>query len=162
MSSNDAPSPIVRLGFGIAAFFGVMGGPISGYFLTRIFFEAQASANWLSVTGTLTKAKIGETGFGRYVADVAYTYRVGDNDFVGSRIRASDGEYNIRDGAVQAIRGLAVGQTVQVYYSPSDPGQAVLRTGAGFQEYALLLVPVLMFGFGLWSFRLLWWTRRRG
>jgi len=161
MNRNDGQSPIVRVGFAIAAFFCVIGGPISGYFLTRIFFEARASASWPSVSGTVTKVQIGNTGVGRYFADVSYNYRVGGNDLTGSKVRASDGEYNIRDGAVQAIRGLSVGQSVPVYYNPSDPGQALLRPGAGFQEYALLFVPVLMFGFGVWSYRLLWRTRRR-
>src|SRR5688572_9044768 len=160
MDNTDDQSPIVRVGFGIAAFFCVIGGPISGYFLGNIFLEARASATWPSVSGTITKAQVGTTGVGRYFADVSYTYRVGGDDLTGSKVRASHGEYNVRDGAVQAIRGLSVGQSVPVFYNPSDPGQAVLRPGAGFQEYALLFVPLVMFGFGIWSFRLLWRTRR--
>src|SRR5688572_26282110 len=101
MDSNDGQSPIVRFGFAIAAFFCVVGGPISGYFLTKIFLEARASASWPSVSGTVTRAQVGNTGVGRYFADVGYTYRVGEDEFTGSKVRASDGEYNARDGAVQ-------------------------------------------------------------
>ena len=158
---DNKPSPIVRFGFGLAAFFFVIGGPLSGYFLTKIFLEARASANWPSVAGTLTKAEVRDTGVGRYCADVAYLYRVGANEFTGSRIRASDGEYNFRDGAVQALGALKVGQIVPVYYNPAEPRQSVLRPGAGFQEYILLLVPIVMFAIGIWAYRLLWRTRQR-
>lgn len=153
-------SSIVRFGFGIAAFFLVISGPVSGYFLGRIILEAEASAAWPAADGTLTKAQVGETEVGRYFADVAYTYRVGDAEFTGSRIRASDGEYNIRDGAVQSIRDLTVGEPLAVFYNPADPRQAVLQPGAGFQEYALLLVPLGLLAVGIWSLRLLWRTRQ--
>jgi hypothetical protein len=137
----------------------ILSAPVSGYFLTRIFFEARASASWPSVMGTLTKAEVAEVGIGRWRADVAYSYRVGRNEFTGSRIRASDGEYEIRDGAVQAMDGMNVGQRMSVFYKPSDPQQSVLRPGVGFQEYALLFVPVLMLGAGVAS---LYFLRRSG
>jgi hypothetical protein len=153
-------SPIVRFGFGLAALIFVIGGPISGYFLGRIFLEAKASSAWPSVLGTITKAQVGETEVRRYFADVAYSYRVDGREFMGSRIRASDGEYKIRDGAVQAIGDLKVGQQAPVYYSPANPRQSMLQAGPGFQEYALLLVPVGMLVVGLRYFRLLWRTRK--
>jgi hypothetical protein len=161
MDSNDSQSSIVHFTLAVAALFGVAGSPISGYFLTKIFLEARASASWPSVSGTVTKAQVGSAGFGRYFADVSYIYHIGGNDLTGTRVRASDGEYDGRDGAIQAIRGLSVGQTVLVFYDPSDPRQAVLRPGASFQEYALLVIPLLMFGSGLGVFCFLWWTRRR-
>ncbi len=157
---NDEQSPIVRFGFAVGAFFCLVGGPISGYFLTMIFLEAQASGSWPAVSGTILKAEVGTTGVDRYFADVRYNYRVGANEFTGSRIRASDGEFDVRDGAEQAIRGLSVGQAIPVFYNPTDPKQALLKPGVGFQEYALLLVPFIMFGFGVWSFHVLWRTRR--
>jgi hypothetical protein len=155
---NSGQSPIVRFGFGLAAFIFVIGGPISGFFLGRIFLEAKASAAWPAVIGTITRAEVGTTAVGRYFADVAYTYYVGDAEFTGSKIRASDGECNIRDGAVQAIGDLTVGKQIPVFYNPSDPRKALLEPGAGCQEYVLLLVPAGMFVMGLWSFRLLWRT----
>lgn len=156
---KSQPSPIVRFGLGLFAILLVVSAPMSGYFLVQIFLDAKASANWPSVTGMLTKSQVGDRGAGRYFADVAYTYRIGASEFVGSKVRASDGDYNIRDGAVQMIRGLAVGQPVTVYYDPSNPRKALLRPGAGFQEYALLFVPLMMFGIGVGAFWLLF--RRR-
>jgi hypothetical protein len=156
---SNAHSPIVRFGAGLAAVLFVIGGPVSGYFLTQILLEARASATWPSVMGKLTKVEVGETEVGRYYSDVTYLYQVGERQFTGSRIRASDGEYNIRDGAVQAIDGLTVGAPVSVFYNPTNPQQAVLRPGAGVVEYLLLLVPVVMFAIGVWLLRLLWQTR---
>jgi len=76
---------------------------------------------------------------------VAYQYHVANRTYTGTRIRVSDSEYQIRDGAAQAIRGLTQGQRVPVYYNPDDVSQSVLRTGAGFQDYALLAVPIVNF-----------------
>ena len=153
-------SPIVRFGIGLGAFICVVSAPISGYFLTRIFLEAQASSAWPSVMGTLTKAQVGEKSVGRYFADVAYSYRVGTSEFTGFRVRASHGEYDIRDGAVQEIRGLTPGQQIAVFYDPANPRSAVLQPGAGFQEYTLLFVPLIMCGMGVFGFWRLWRTRR--
>jgi len=163
MGNSSLRSPIVRFGLCVFACVFLLSAPVSGYFLTQIFLEARTSASWPSVTGTLTRAKVGERGFRRYFANVAYTYRVGSQEFTGSKIRASDGECNIRDGAVQAIRGLTVGQTVTVFYNPSNPRQAMLQVGAGFQEYAMLFIPVLMFSIGVLFVVLFWlsWRRRR-
>ncbi len=158
--SQDRQSRIVRFGFAIGALLLVMGGPISGYFLTRIFLEAKASATWPAVNGIIARVQVGETSAGQFFPDVAYTYTVGTVVFTGTRIRTSDGEYAIRDGAVQAMQELTVGAPITVYYNPSNPRQSVIRNGAGWQEYVLLLVPVAMFAIGIWSVRRLWRTRR--
>jgi len=159
---NNAQSPIVLFGGGLIAFMFFISGPISGYFLGRIFLQARASATWPSVTGTLAKAQVGETAVRRYFADVRYSYRVDNKDLTGSKVRASDGEYKVRDGAVQAIRGLTAGQPVEVFYNPSNPRMAVLCPGAGFQEYALLFVPVMISGIGVGAFWFLLRMRRSG
>ena len=161
MNSN-LESPVVRFGFGLGAFFFFISGPISGFFLTRIFFEAKASADWPNVPGILTRAEVLRNELGRFRADVTYSYKVTNEAFTGTRIRASDGEYDNRDGAVQAIRGLIPNQQVQVYYNPADPRRAVLRPGVGFQEYALLFIPVLMSAIGAYAFSKLWRTRTNG
>ena len=96
---------------------------------------------------------------GRYYADVAYNYEVDRRSYTGSRIRASDGEFDIRDGAVQAMRGLREGQQVMVYYNPADAAQSVLCAGAGLQEYALRALPVVMFTMGAVAFWHPWQTR---
>jgi hypothetical protein len=80
-------------------------------------------------------------------------------EFTGHRIRASDGEYGSRDGAVRAIQGLAPGQRVAVYFDPDEPARSVLRPGAGSQEYIQLLVSVVMFSLGFALVLALWRSR---
>lgn len=157
--AGPSGSPIVRFGAWLLAFILVLTGPVSGFALARIFLEARASAAWPSVPGTLTWAGVRTETFGGYFADVAYTYRVGDEEFTGTRLRTSDGKYSDREGATQAIRGLSPGQRVTVYYNPASPEKSVLYPGAGVQEYVLLLVPVAVEAAGVWALVRLWRTR---
>lgn len=161
MASDNNQSSIVRFGRVLAAVALIFTAPVSGYFFARMFLDARASANWPFVDGSLTKAEVGTTSVGRYFPDVAYSYRVGDRDFVGSTVRFSDGEYRDRNAAAQAISGLSVAQSVKVFYDPADPSRTVLQTGAGFQEYALLCIPLIMLGIGVLLIVHLWRTRQR-
>ncbi len=157
---HSAASPIVRFGAAIGAAFCVFGSPMMGFFLTRIFLEAKASASWPTTPGILQKVAVREDSVNRYFAEVAYTYSVNGQEYTGSRISASDGEYNVRDGAVQAIAGLQTGKTVDVHYNPTNPNHSVIRAGAGFPEYFLLFLPVGIFAVGVHLFRLLYLTRK--
>jgi hypothetical protein len=149
-------SPITRLGVALGATFLILGSFISGFVLLRIVMEARATEKWPTVDGRLSRARIAEVGVGRYRADVAYDYEVNGQNYTGSRVRTSDGEYDARDGAAQAIQGLQAGQPVTVYYKPADPATSVLRAGAGFQEYALIAVPGIMFAMGCFAFLRAW------
>lgn len=146
---KEESSPILRFGRWLGAILFVIAGPISGYFLLQIYLTARASEAWPTVSGEITKADVAITAVGRYHADVEYTYNVRGRDLVGNRIRASDGEFDFPGGAEQTIRGLEPGQRVEVHYDPTDPARSVIRTGAHFQEYALLLVPVVIFSLGV-------------
>ena len=41
-----------------------------------------------------------------------------------------------------------MGQRIAVYYELHDPSESVLEPGAGYQEYALLGVPVILLVMG--------------
>jgi hypothetical protein len=144
-------SGLVRFGRWLGAVAFLLAGPVSGFFLFRLFREAQASDRWPSVPGRVLRASVGTTAIGRYFPDVSYSYRVNGREYLGTRVRASDGESNIRDAAEQTIHDLAPGMRKRVYYDPDDPARSVLRTGAGYQEYGLLLVPVLITTVGIRS-----------
>lgn len=158
---QSANTTIARFGVALAAAMCLSGSLLMGFFLTRIFLEARASADWPTTAGILRKAEVARTSVNFYYADVAYTYAVAGNAYSGSRIAASDGEYKDRDGAVQALQGLQVGQPVTVYYNPVDPDRSVLRPGAGLAEYILLCLPSAVFCYGIYLVRLLNRTRRR-
>lgn len=154
-------SPMLRrLRFLGASFFTFFGAPICGYFLTQIFLEARASADWPSTDGNFTRVEIREVA-GRYSSDVSYAYAVNGRNYVGTRVRASDGEIPDRRAVERELAGFAVGQRVRVYYDPADPSRSLLRVGAGLQEYVLLVVPVLMLGGGVLVLVHLWCTRPR-
>ncbi|MHC5540007.1 DUF3592 domain-containing protein [Singulisphaera rosea] len=155
-------SPLVRFGRTLGAIIIIAAAPVSGYFLGQAFLTARASVNWPTVPGVLTQAKVRDPGIGGFHADVVYIYTVAGRQFAGTRIRASDGEHKQREGAEQALRGLAPGQQVTVHYDPADPGRSLLQTGAGFQEYAQLFVPVGMLSYGIYLLVSLRRSRRRG
>jgi hypothetical protein len=145
-------SPILRIGWTIGGLFLLAGGPISGYFLGNMVLEARRSATWPVVPGVVQDAHVEDRSalnHGAFYAVLAYTYRVGSNDFAGSRIRASDGELPTAESASSELVGLSVGTPVTVYYDPVAPESSVLKPGARWQEYALLMVPVVMFCLGL-------------
>ena len=149
----SASSPIVRVGAAMSAFFLIIGAPISGYFLGRIFLEARASSSWPSVIGSITKSQVVKKAGSRYFPDIAYSYQINGRAFTGTRIRASHGEFDRREAADQVIDGLGVGQEVSVYHDPIHPEQSVLQPGADFREYVLLCVPIGMLVAGLWLVR---------
>ena len=146
-------SPTQRLGAVILGFLCTGGAIVSAFFITQLFLQAQASARWPTVSGTLTKARVS----GHYIADVSYRYDVGGITYTGTKIRASDGQYSDEGEAAQAIQGLSPEQVVQVSYNPANPTQSFLRPGAGAPEYAMLCIPFIMFGVGAF---LLWFTWR--
>ena len=145
-------SPIVRFGVLLGGGIALLTGPVSGFFLTRIFLEAQASAQWPHVQGILEKAEVKDVGLPlhpRYQADVEYSYRVDGVAYHGHRIRASDGEVEYREAVEDELKGLIAGQPVSVYFDPERKSRCVLRIGARYQEWALLLVPVGIFVWGI-------------
>jgi hypothetical protein len=81
-----------------------------------------------------------------------YTYRVQGRAFRGTHYRAlvteSSGSW-----AEDVVRGLPVGAHVPVYYSPDDPGQALLRSGlsAGDAFLGLFLLPLNSIALALWA-----------
>ena len=148
LMSDEIQSPIVRFGLSLGVLLCFLSVPVSGYFLTQIVIQARGSHDWPSVEGQLLRAQVGGNGAHGFHADVSYRYEVNGQIYNGQRVRTSDGEYKIRDGAKQAIRGLIAGQRITVYYDPHDPSESVLEPGAGYQEYTLLGVPVILLVMG--------------
>ena len=149
----EKSSPILTFGYWFGAIVLVFSGSISGYSLLQMCLTARATGAWPSVPGVITRAEVGIRGVSSYYADVSYSYEAGGREFTGHRIDRSNFGYSGRDGAAQAIQGLAPGRSVAVHFDPSDPAQSVLRPGAGAQDYLLLLVPIIMISIGLAGIR---------
>jgi hypothetical protein len=150
MNGQKSFSPIIRVGMIVWGLLFSLGAPVSGYFLFRIFLQARANANWPAVPGLITHAGVVEIGEfkPKYKTEVAYDYSVAGTAYTGNRIRTSDGEWDDRDGAIQALGSLATGARVMVHYDPADPSQSLLQPGVGFQEVAILIAPLIMLGIG--------------
>ncbi|MBX3434903.1 MAG: DUF3592 domain-containing protein [Pirellulales bacterium] len=123
--------------------------PVAAFLSGRLFLEASESANWPTVIGTMRRAEVRRLPLGKYEVDVSYDYSINDTLYIGSRICASDGQHKYHSDAEYQLRGLHVGKLVTVHYDPTSPSRSVLRAGAGFQEYVLLIVPFMCFGMGL-------------
>jgi hypothetical protein len=149
-------SAIVRFGAILGAGILLLSAPTSGFFLTKIFLEASASSRWPHVEGILEKSEVKDISLGprrRYEADVLYSYHVAGVAYQGNRVRMSDGEVDQREAIEDLLKDLVVGNRVAVYYDPKRKSQSVLRPGAGFQEWFLLLVPVGIFVWGVITMR---------
>ncbi len=83
-----------------------------------------------------SKVKITRTGDDdRYTADIKYEYRVDGTTHDGERVYFDlksltsffEPSYNLRSEAYDIVDDYPCGATVDVYYDPDDPGQAVLE-----------------------------------
>ena len=148
---SNLQSPIVRFGIFLGSAIFVLSSLVSGYFLTNIFLEAKAAEGWPHTEGKLERVEIVMASARWYHSDVAYRYNVQGRAYVGTRIRTSDGKYNERESVEREVWGLRVGEAVRVFYNPENPKKSVLRTGAGFQEYGLLCIPLIMLSVGLFG-----------
>ena len=132
-------------------------GCISGLFFFGLFFtvgaglaywgwtvlqKAQASTTWPSVQGEILASDVNywsdEDG-DYYQPEVTFEYTVADRRYEASRINfSSDTSYNTNDDAQAVTNRYPVGQTIPVYYDPTEPDTAVLEPGATAGSYLLL------------------------
>lgn len=130
--------------------------------------DANDSRNWPSTTGAVDNVRVtwstsntapdSGTRAREYYYEVYYGYEVGGQLYSGSRYSLGDGStasdrtWNTEEEAREAAsNAYSPSQPIDVYYDPSDPASAVLKTGAGVGTYvpmifgvALLLVGLLL------------------
>jgi len=116
-------------------------GGVIGFFGVRTFQNAQASQEWPSVRGQVTQSQVGthdSDGTTMYSANVVYEYTVGDRSYVNDRIHFGEGSSSNPRPAHNMVAEYPVGASVDVYYSPDDPLNAVLEPGtSGLGVWAL-------------------------
>ncbi|MCV9935949.1 DUF3592 domain-containing protein [Boseaceae bacterium BT-24-1] len=126
--------------------------------------KVRRAKGWVQAQGRITLSTMGvrrppagnEIGTVVNVPDVAYTFKIGGQDYRGTRVSLGDisGKY-----AEEALARYPAGKTVTVYYDPADPDDCVLERdapkgavkGCGL---ALLVVVLLVWG--------LYWVATRG
>jgi hypothetical protein len=114
--------------------------------------QVNAARDWPAVSGKVTYATI-ETSYssrgGRaYYPRIAYEYKVNGQPYQSSKISFGTpvglGNYN---AVLQKVAGYPIESTVQVYYNPDNPAEAVLEKTAPsskiFLFVAVLIVVIL-------------------
>lgn len=103
---------------------------------------AKASVSWPITTGTITKVERFKRLF-RWLPRIAYTYSDGEKNYSSERVSFVAG---YRPKEVDEVLGrYAVGQSVNVYYPPEKPADAVLEPGSNKQVTAPIRMLVICF-----------------
>jgi hypothetical protein len=106
--------------------------PVPGEVVDKYLEESQAAMTWSDQP---------ETIFGKgWVPIVQYRYSVRGKDYEGETINRRISSLPWKYGAELRMRRYEVGQPVKVYFSPSDPSQAVLKrfsSGGGYLAFVL-------------------------
>jgi hypothetical protein len=95
--------------------------------------ETSRSRGWAKVDGKVVASNVNQfTGrSGRtYRPMVIYAYSIGPVRFMSSRIAFHPLASSSRSAATEFVERYPVGKTVQVFYDPQDPEQAVLEPGS--------------------------------
>ncbi|MFO7883628.1 MAG: DUF3592 domain-containing protein [Desulfobacteraceae bacterium] len=106
------------------------------------------NASWPTVKGKMIHSRPVPTKVNKsteYRLAVKYRYSVDGKTYTGDCITSSDGFQKTRKEAYKILKKYPVGGEVTVYYSPSDPGYSVLKTGANKNAFISLFAGAVCF-----------------
>jgi hypothetical protein len=123
--------------------------PLSALILGMIFFQYWSYSrvkNWATTTGTIITSEIVYKKFGGRGSKIAhpiihYLYHVQGKQYQGETI--APGPVIAGTGSERLIQKFPAGSTVEVYYNPQDPSQAVIERIASNRS-ALWVALILM------------------
>ncbi|MDA0269015.1 MAG: DUF3592 domain-containing protein [Cyanobacteria bacterium] len=164
MEASPAPAP--RLIFGLAIFSIVSGAALLIFGLSFLK-SAYTSLGWPTVQGDVAAVNINRDRVTdsrppayTYTYTVAYTYEVDGNRYQGDRYSLGSGStasrtYREQQNAIAAAKeSYAVGQSIDVYYNPNAPADAVLKPGANIGTFVPLIFGLVLSSSGIGLFRL--------
>jgi len=133
--------------------FSIAGGVAGFGFGKPILDKAKASNEWPSTDGKVIESELerhrGNEGETMYKALVVYEYSLDGGEFESDRVWFGGGYSTSDRSEMQAVvKEYPVGKNVTVYYSPDDPGEAVLKPGAYFSSYLLFGGGLIFFTIG--------------
>jgi len=111
------------------------------------YLRIRKSPQWPTVQGVIT---VSETLFhhGRfegYTGNIRYRYRVGDKEYLGTRLSFEAVHLGTQDNWRQVLAPYPLGKTVTVFYDPAHPDVAVLEPGlVGELSLLFKLIFILM------------------
>lgn len=98
----------------------------------RQYQNARVSKSWPIVPGVVVVSELYEYDSDDttvYDADVRYQYTVNDFSYTGDKVMFGGVGSSNPTSAIEIVNRYPVGQAVEVYYDPADPGTAVLEKG---------------------------------
>lgn len=112
--------------------------------------DAKASKSWPKVDGIVIESRVemrrssgganGRNNGPTYKAIVVYDYKVDDQPHSCDRIWfGSDISTSNRGQMRDTVKQYPEGKTIQVYYDPENPSEAVLQPGAFFSSYFMVI-----------------------
>lgn len=109
----------------------------------RLYRRGLQAARWPTASGRITGAELEEGPMmGRFVrtvshrAAITYAYQVGGREWRSKRVFFGDEAFATGTAARDRVRKYEPESTVQVYYDPDDPSQAVLEPRAAWRRSA--------------------------
>jgi hypothetical protein len=126
----------------------------------RIIYQARESASWVATDGQITHSQVVSKSAGdstSYTPEVQYSYRVKDEEYIGTRIFHGDEGYSSNgDYARRNVERYPVGRKVSVYYDLQKPSSAVLEPGVSKKSYFPLVLGLGFVLFAAWFYLLFW------
>ncbi|MGX1785532.1 DUF3592 domain-containing protein [Bosea sp. NPDC055332] len=126
--------------------------------IINAMLKVRRAKGWVQAQGRITLSRMAvrrppagnEIGTVVNIPDVAYSFRVGGQDYRGTRVSLGDisGKY-----AEEALARYPVGKMVTVFYDPADPGECVLEREApkgAVKGCGLLLLVLALLGGGFY------------
>jgi hypothetical protein len=135
---------------------------LGGVVMTRDLVRALQSRHWPTTTGTVVTSIVEKKGSSRpgsapaYFGRVSYRYQVGGVTHTASQVSFGEHGESGTGHAKEVVARYPAGSQVKVHYRPDSPAVAVLEPGAGFFNWIMPLVCLLVCPGSL----ILWLVRR--
>ncbi|HKJ22004.1 MAG TPA: DUF3592 domain-containing protein [Gammaproteobacteria bacterium] len=133
--------------------FALLGSAILLYSLWSIYMT-HASRTWPSTRGTIVEAncasshgRAGTTYPSTRSRHVLFQYQVNGDSYTSDRE-----SFGIPVAGRDCAAGCSKGQAVNVYYDPSNPGEAVLNVGTYSRSRFGVVVGLIFIGFALFGY----------
>jgi hypothetical protein len=146
----------------IVIFFGAFAafGGIAVFIVAEGAYLGSASHAWPSAEGVIDESRIdtqrAKNDQKKQRLVIRYHYNIDGHSYRNDKAQFLDNVFYPNTSKQQVVARFPAGQTVRVYYNPSDPQTAVLITGFPMVTFiGGLLVGLLFLGIGVWGFVLL-------
>jgi len=136
----------IRLGWIFLVLWGVSVGVFDGAVLWSLSRQIHAGWTWSIVTGSVTSGRIVSTRSKRgttYRPEIAYSYRVGAQDFVSTDVEVASLGGSSKKRAERLLATFPAGSNPPVFIDPNNPGRSALIVGPQVPtlQMVLFLIP---------------------